>query len=147
MSIEKRSPAFFLFDALVACLKIEDTASQFDDVEMLKHDYRAWDSMMFEFTIIGEAVKYLVEDGVFPNTYRSVVNFRNIVVHHYFGLESEEVWDVVVNHLPVLKRSLIEQIERLDNDERDEVIEELMVENAHIPIVVKMLETLKGEPQ
>ena len=103
--------------------------------------------MMFEFTIIGEAVKYLVEHGVFPNTYRSVVNFRNIVVHHYFGLESEEVWDVVVNHLPVLKRSLIEQIERLDNDERDEVIEELMAENAHIPIVVKMLETLKGEPQ
>jgi len=44
-------------------------------------------------------------------------------------------------------RSLIEQIERLDNDERDEVIEELMAENAHIPIVVKMLETLKGEPQ
>jgi uncharacterized protein with HEPN domain len=39
--------------------------------------------------------------------------FRNIVAHDYFGVDAEEVWQIIKNNLPELEAS-ISQI--LDSD-------------------------------
>jgi len=32
--------------------------------------------------------------------------FRNIIAHNYFGIDAEEVWQIIVTHLPQLKKDI-----------------------------------------
>ena len=55
--------------------------------------------------IIGEAVKHLPEElrSDYPQIqWRAVAGLRDRLIHGYFGVDYEIVWDVVVNHLPAL---------------------------------------------
>ncbi len=38
--------------------------------------------------------------------WRKVYAFRNIIAHNYFGIDEEEVWDIIKNHLPKLREDL-----------------------------------------
>jgi len=38
-----------------------------------------------------------------------VIAMRNVIVHHYFGIDPQQIWDTVVNDLVPLKR-IIEDI-------------------------------------
>jgi len=62
--------------------------------------------------VIGEAVRQLPED--FKKKYseiewRKIVDLRNILIHQYFGIESEIIWDIVKSKIPILK-SFIEKV-------------------------------------
>ncbi|MBI5115836.1 DUF86 domain-containing protein [Candidatus Poribacteria bacterium] len=41
-----------------------------------------------------------------------VVSMRNVLVHEYFGIDVDEIWDTVTNDLPKLKQQ-VEDILRL----------------------------------
>jgi uncharacterized protein with HEPN domain len=66
-----------------------------------------------EMEIIGEVLNRLIRideeklEEVIPE-YRSIVGLRNIIAHGYDVVDPMVVWDVVINHIPVLS----EQIER-----------------------------------
>src|SRR3989344_6086158 len=56
--------------------------------------------------IIGEAVKNLPEEYKSKNSeldWKSVAGMRDKLIHHYFGVAYEIVWDVVKNEIPKLK--------------------------------------------
>jgi len=59
--------------------------------------------------IIGEAARGLSKSlqkkykGV---PWAEIVGMRNILVHHYFGIETDEVWSTIENDLPDLKRKI-----------------------------------------
>jgi uncharacterized protein with HEPN domain len=38
--------------------------------------------------------------------WRAIVAFRNIVVHDYLGVDLNQIWDIVRNDLPGLKRAV-----------------------------------------
>jgi|ThiBio_inoc_biof_1041523.scaffolds.fasta_scaffold05407_4 uncharacterized protein with HEPN domain len=42
--------------------------------------------------------------------------FRNIIVHHYFGIEADIVWNIVINDIPVLKTQIQNIINSLEQD-------------------------------
>ena len=56
--------------------------------------------------IIGEAANRLSEPlrVQYPDVpWADVVALRNILVHHYFGVDLDEIWDTVQSDLPFLK--------------------------------------------
>jgi uncharacterized protein with HEPN domain len=69
--------------------------------------------------IIGEAVKNLPTDMYqkYPNIpWRKIAGMRDRLIHGYFSVDYELVWDVVINHLPSLKDELQNVIDN-ENEE------------------------------
>jgi len=60
---------------------------------------------MRELQIIGEATKHLLQAQLIDDTYRIVVDFRNVIVHEYFGIDADEIWDILQNELPTFENT------------------------------------------
>lgn len=74
----------------------------------------AQDAVIRNFEIIGEATKRLSNSikSLEPDIpWRSVAGFRDVLIHDYMGVDVEEVWNVVTNHIPALR----EAVKRLQN--------------------------------
>jgi uncharacterized protein with HEPN domain len=41
---------------------------------------------------------------------------RNFVTHQYFGIELNEIWDTIINDIPVLKKQIQDIIDILEQD-------------------------------
>ncbi len=142
--MSKRPIDFFVYDIFVAILKIEQTASRFDNPQDLLHHYTSWDSIIREFEIIGEASKHLLKEGVLPNDKRAVVDFRNVVIHEYFGIDADEVWDIIHEDLRAFKQSVIAIIDQYEHTVKNELIDTFIQDNQYLDFVVEALENLKG---
>ncbi len=138
-----RNKELFLFDIFVAVLKINDTVERFNNAQELLHNYNAWDSVIREFGIIGEATNNLIKSGVLDESSRVVVDFRNLLIHNYFGIDPEEVWDVVKSDLPIFKELIVEKLLNIDNGLKSELIEAYIEENIFLVFIKQALESLK----
>lgn len=94
-------------DILEAIAQIEKVASRGKGVFYQDELVQVW--IIHHLQIIGEAVR-----GISPE-FRSVhtgipwmemIGMRNILVHHYFGIDKDAVWKVVEQDLPDLKNKL-----------------------------------------
>jgi len=67
------------------------------------------DAVIRNLEIIGEAVKNLPPDlrKRYPRLpWSKIVALRNVLIHEYFGVDLEIVWQIVTKRLPVLKQSV-----------------------------------------
>jgi uncharacterized protein with HEPN domain len=67
--------------------------------------------VVHELTIIGEAVAQLPADLRQRHVHipwTDIKGFRNIIVHHYFGIDWEEVWRSASVRVPVLRTQIAE---------------------------------------
>ncbi|MBU1669752.1 MAG: DUF86 domain-containing protein [Actinobacteria bacterium] len=65
--------------------------------------------VVYHLQIIGEAVGRLsdqIKDQHPEIPWREIVAMRNILVHDYFAVDADEVWNVVEGDLPTLKASI-----------------------------------------
>ena len=70
-----------------------------------------------QLEIIGEAANHLSQNTKQLNSeidWRKIVAFRNFIVHEYFGVDLELVWDIVENKIPVLEREVLALIEKIN---------------------------------
>jgi uncharacterized protein with HEPN domain len=68
-------------------------------------DERTFDAIVRNLQIIGEAVKVLpdwVRDIRPEQEWAKIAGLRNLLVHHYFGLDEQVLWDAVQNDVPPL---------------------------------------------
>ena len=67
--------------------------------------------------IIGEAVKQLPEDLRQTHAqieWRLIAGMRDRLIHSYFGVDYEIVWDAIVNKIPLLEQTVREMLETFD---------------------------------
>ena len=59
--------------------------------------------------VIGEAAKQVPEDTrqKYPQVeWRAMMGMRDRLIHGYFGIDHDIVWDVVINKIPGLKQEI-----------------------------------------
>lgn len=77
--------------------------------ETFTQDRKTYSAVIREFEIIGEATKHLPENltNTYPNIeWRDVKDFRNLLIHEYFGVDHRIVWNTIVQDLPKLKMAI-----------------------------------------
>ena len=142
--MSNRVVEIFLFDIFVAIVKIEIVISKFDSSEELLHDFVSWDSVMREFSIIGEATNICIKEDLIDKEYRVIVDFRNKIIHHYFGIDAEAVWNISNNELQDLKRYIIQKIEKIeDKNLQKELLLSFIDDNKNYKSVVKSFQQLQ----
>lgn len=102
-----RDDAGRLADILEAIDKIEARTgggrAEFDADEMV----RVW--VVHHLQILGEAANLLTNELIeqYPLTpWRKIIGMRHVLVHHYFEIDRDLVWDVVDRDLPELKSQI-----------------------------------------
>ena len=140
--MSKRVYELFLFDIFIAILKIEYVSNKFEDADSLKHDFVSWDSVIREFEIIGEATNTLIKNSFLSKENQIVVDLRNLLIHHYFGIDADEIWDVIKNDLREFKNLILTKIDAIENDLKKELIASIFQENQHLNFISEEINTL-----
>jgi uncharacterized protein with HEPN domain len=72
-------------------------------------DSKTYDAVMRNIQIIGEAIKHLPADvrKEYKNVdWKKAAGLRDIVVHEYFGINKDIIWDVIKNKVPELEKEV-----------------------------------------
>lgn len=98
-----------LDDMLQAAIKIRSYTEGYN-YELFLEDEKTTDAVVRNFEIIGEAANRI--DPQFRNQYpdiewKRIRGFRNRIVHDYFGIDYEIVWDIIEYYLDELIDNLI----------------------------------------
>ena len=96
-----------LLDILEAIERIEKYTARgrsvFDEDELIQ----TW--VLYHLQIIGEAVRALSPETTSDAEdieWSKIIGMRNILVHNYFGIDTEVVWAVIENDLAILKSTI-----------------------------------------
>ena len=72
-----------------------------------------------EIEIIGEAVKNISQNLKHKHKeveWKEIAGTRDKMIHHYFGVDVNIVWDIIKNGLPQLKKQIQQILESLDEN-------------------------------
>ena len=143
--MSKRDISLYILDIFIAIDKIKRYCKGFNNIEDLKYSEIEWDATIRELEIIGEAIKNLIQNKIISaDDYRKIVDFRNLIVHKYFGINEDIVWDVIVNKLPVLYTNLLDLVKKNDID-LESSIKLFKKEFERYPLIIKFLDNLLKE--
>ncbi|OGZ09562.1 MAG: hypothetical protein A3D67_04495 [Candidatus Lloydbacteria bacterium RIFCSPHIGHO2_02_FULL_51_22] len=79
-----------------------------------KRNQMMQDAVIRELEVIGEAVKRLsdtVKEKSADVPWRDIGDMRNILIHEYFGVDLEIVWETLQSDIPHL-RKILSRVER-----------------------------------
>lgn len=110
-----RSWRLFLQDILETGEKIRRYTEGLDLSSFLNNNM-AYDAVLRNLEIIGEAVKKVPEDvrKRYPDVeWRMIAGLRDILAHAYFALDDATLWDIVQNKVPLL----LKQVRRILEEE------------------------------
>jgi uncharacterized protein with HEPN domain len=105
-----RSNKLYLKDLLTAMKRIAEYIEG-QSFDQFKLDSKTVDAVIRNFEIIGEASKNVSDTLKRKNPdipWQEMYYLRNRVMHEYFGVDYEIIWDVARNHLPENSRQIDE---------------------------------------
>jgi uncharacterized protein with HEPN domain len=105
-----RHESSFLRDILSACGKIEAIVAATEEVSFLQ-DEVAPAAVLHYLTVIGEAISRLSAELREPHPevpWHQIVAVRHRIVHAYFDLDWQILWDAAAGDVPELRRQILE---------------------------------------
>jgi|YNPMSStandDraft_1061717.scaffolds.fasta_scaffold00959_12 uncharacterized protein with HEPN domain len=113
----RRDVIIYLKDILEAINAIENFVNDID-FEKFKLDDKTSSALIRKFEIIGEATKNISKSikQKYPDIpWKEMAGFRDKLIHFYFGIKYEIVWDTIKLKLPDLKQRLTKIIKEIKN--------------------------------
>lgn len=114
MSKKGRDFILFIEDIIDSVEKIERYVKGLS-YEEFKNNDMVIDAVIRNFEIIGEATANIPEDVQEKYSeveWREAKGFRNVLIHAYFGIDVEAVWDTIEKDIPGFKKHVVEVLER-----------------------------------
>lgn len=94
---------FLLDDILEALRSIKEYTSGLSYDDFINSKITV-DAVIRNFEICGEASNYISNDFklLHPQIqWRKLTDFRNRLIHHYFGISNDIVWDIIITEVPI----------------------------------------------
>ncbi len=113
-----RRDRLFLFDIRDACEKVA-RYTEGRSYEEFSSDEVLFDAVIRNIQNIGEAVRCLPPETRSLRTdieWNRIVGLRHLLVHHYFGVDEEIVWDLARNRCPELLAAVLEMLAMLPDE-------------------------------
>lgn len=115
--MSERTFHFYLVDILDSTKAILDFTKGLS-FEEFGNDRKTYSAVIREFEIIGEAVSKLPEEfkQIYPRIeWQDIKDFRNLLIHEYFGVDLEIVWKIIQDDLPLLLNAVNEMLPKEDS--------------------------------
>lgn len=117
-----RDYRLYIEDILEALEKIKDyinglTFSEFEQ------DNKTVDAVVRNFEILGEATKQIPDKirNKYPDIpWKEMAGMRDKLIHAYFGVNLEVVWETMNKRLPKVKLMIEEVLEKMDQEAKNE---------------------------
>lgn len=106
--MSKRKAILYFQDILTSLENIEEYTKGLD-LESFKSDKKTIDAVVRNLEIIGEAAKNIPKrlKNQYPKVpWEKMVGMRNKVIHEYFGVDVEILWQTLQEDLPGLKKQI-----------------------------------------
>jgi uncharacterized protein with HEPN domain len=106
--MSKRDPLVLLEDIMLAIRKIGRYTSHLDH-DLFIGDELVIDAVARNLEIIGEAARQLPEEFRNAHTqipWTQIAGLRNRIVHDYFGLDLEIIWEIIQHDLSELEKQV-----------------------------------------
>lgn len=103
-----RDSRLYLSDIRKAIGRIETSIHGLDKTLFSQDDEKV-DSVLFNLMTIGEAAKNVpqtIRDKNPDISWSAIGRFRDFVVHHYFDIDMDKVWDILQFDIPDLKQQI-----------------------------------------
>lgn len=104
----KKDPSIFLEHILGSIEKIEAFSKNLSKEDLSKSELNQY-AIIRAIEVIGEAAKNLPDS--LKNKYshipwKEIVGTRDKIIHHYFGVDLDVIWDIIKGDLPKLKKEI-----------------------------------------
>ena len=110
-----------LVDLLEAAGWIETYVAGFT-LEQFRADRKTRDAVIRNLEVIGEAVKNVPADIRLRHPlvpWQRIAGLRDILIHEYFGVDEEIIWDIVQNKLPKFTEQVTAILSNLKNPQEE----------------------------
>ncbi|MBI1742850.1 DUF86 domain-containing protein [Candidatus Acetothermia bacterium] len=117
----KRDYRLYIDDILEATHKIEEYTRNLT-YEQFSKDYKTIDAVIRNFTIIGEAAKHIpssIRKKYRDIPWKDMAGMRDILVHEYFGVRVDIVWETIKKRLPQLQPLIESMLRQIDGETRE----------------------------
>ena len=99
----KRDDDLLISDMIECCEKIFDYIKGMD-FEKFIDDSKTVDAVIRNFEVLGEASRFISTEVKSENPlveWRKISDFRNVLIHDYFGINYQIMWEIIINELPM----------------------------------------------
>ncbi|RLD66097.1 MAG: antitoxin [Bacteroidetes bacterium] len=103
-----------LYDVLTSIDNIDSYIGEHKIFEKYENNPMLQDAVERNIEIIGEAINKLlkIESSIEITDARRIVDARNKIIHGYDEIENAQIWAIIINHLPLLKKEVKQYLEQ-----------------------------------